>query len=57
MFGPGTLDEAHTRRSIYFTIKRSKLIPMMQLFDQPEPLVSVGDRPEHDDRPAGPGAS
>ncbi len=45
MFGPGTLDESHTRRSIYFTIKRSKLVPMMQLFDQPEPLVSVGDRP------------
>ncbi|HUE73019.1 MAG TPA: PSD1 and planctomycete cytochrome C domain-containing protein [Pirellulaceae bacterium] len=45
MFGPGTLDEAHKRRSIYFMVKRSKLVPMMQLFDQPEPLVSVGDRP------------
>ena len=45
LFGPGTLDEGHTRRSIYFTVKRSKLIPMMQLFDQPEPLVSVGGRP------------
>ena len=45
MFGPGTLDESHKRRSIYFTVKRSKLVPMMQLFDQPEPLVSVGDRP------------
>ncbi len=44
-FGPGTLDEGHTRRSIYFQIKRSKLVPMMQLFDQPEPLVSVGGRP------------
>ena len=44
-FGPGTLDEGHSRRSIYFTIKRSKLVPMMQLFDQPEPLVSVGGRP------------
>jgi mono/diheme cytochrome c family protein len=44
-FGPGTLDEGHTRRSIYFMIKRSKLVPMMQLFDQPEPLVSVGGRP------------
>ena len=28
-----------------FMIKRSKLVPMMQLFDQPEPLVSVGNRP------------
>ena len=44
-FGPGTLDEGHKRRSIYFMIKRSKLVPMMQLFDQPEPLVSVGGRP------------
>ena len=26
-------------------MKRSKLVPMMQLFDQPEPLVSVGSRP------------
>ncbi len=45
MFGPGSLDESHRRRSIYFMIKRSRLIPMMQLFDQPEPLVSVGNRP------------
>ncbi|MDX1945665.1 MAG: PSD1 and planctomycete cytochrome C domain-containing protein [Pirellulaceae bacterium] len=44
-FGPGTLDEGHKRRSLYFTMKRSKLIPLMQLFDQPEPLVSVGGRP------------
>jgi len=45
LYGPCTLDEGHIRRSIYFMIKRSKLVPMMQLFDQPEPLVSVGDRP------------
>ncbi len=45
MFGKGTLDEGMKRRSIYFFIKRSKLIPMMQLFDQPEPLVSQGNRP------------
>jgi mono/diheme cytochrome c family protein len=45
MFGPGTLDEGHKRRSIYFMVKRSKLVPMMQLFDQPEPLVSIGNRP------------
>ena len=44
-YGPGTLDPDHTRRSIYFMIKRSQLVPMMQLFDQPEPLVSVGRRP------------
>ena len=45
MFGPGSLDEKMTRRSIYFMIKRSRLIPMMQIFDSPEPLVSVGARP------------
>jgi hypothetical protein len=44
MFGPGSLEESHVRRSIYFTIKRSRLIPIMQLFDQPEPLVSIGQR-------------
>ena len=44
-FGPGTLNEGHKRRSIYFMIKRSKLIPMMQMFDSPEPLASVGERP------------
>ncbi|HYF00247.1 MAG TPA: PSD1 and planctomycete cytochrome C domain-containing protein [Planctomycetota bacterium] len=45
MYGPGTLDEDMTRRSLYFFVKRSRLIPMMQLFDAPEPLVSVGSRP------------
>ena len=45
MFGPGTLDENSKRRSIYFMIKRSKLIGTMQLFDAPEPLVSQGARP------------
>ena len=45
MFGPGTLDEASRRRSIYFTVKRSQLIPAMQVFDAPEPLVSQGTRP------------
>ena len=45
MFGKGTLDERMKRRSIYFMIKRSKLIPSMQIFDAPEPLVSAGDRP------------
>ncbi len=44
-FGPGTLDDGHKRRGIYFMVKRSRLVPMMQLFDSPEPLVSVGDRP------------
>ena len=44
MFGPGTLDESHQRRSIYFTIKRSKLNLMMVLFDGPDALQSQGER-------------
>jgi len=45
MFGKGTLDPSMKRRSIYFQIKRSKLIPTMQLFDSPEPLIGQGTRP------------
>ena len=44
MFGPGSLDESMRRRSVYFFIKRSELIPMMMLFDWPEHLVSIGQR-------------
>ncbi len=44
-YGPGTLDEASTRRSIYFTVKRSQMVGSMQVFDAPEPLVSQGTRP------------
>ncbi|MDB5390722.1 MAG: hypothetical protein JWM11_6368 [Planctomycetaceae bacterium] len=44
MFGPGTLDTASNRRSIYFTVKRSKLIPMLQVFDCPDALSGVGER-------------
>ena len=45
MYGPGTLDEASKRRSIYFTMKRSKLIPMLVIFDAPDGTVGVGERP------------
>jgi mono/diheme cytochrome c family protein len=45
MYGPGTLDEASKRRSIYFMVKRSKLIPMMVIFDAPDGTVGIGDRP------------
>lgn len=44
MFGPGTLDPQMKRRSVYFFIKRSQLIPMMMLFDWPEHLGSIGQR-------------
>lgn len=45
MLGSGTLDEGMLHRSIYFTVKRSQMISMMQVFDQPEPLSGVGERP------------
>lgn len=45
MYGSGVLDAADHRRSIYLTIKRSKMINAMQVFDAPEPLVSQGTRP------------
>ncbi|HWG45457.1 MAG TPA: PSD1 and planctomycete cytochrome C domain-containing protein [Gemmataceae bacterium] len=44
MFGPGTLDENSPRRSIYLTVKRSRLLPILQAFDAPEPIQSVGER-------------
>jgi hypothetical protein len=45
MYGPGTLSEESTRRSIYFTMKRSKLIPALVVFDAPDGTVGVGERP------------
>jgi hypothetical protein len=45
IFGPGTLDEASKRRSIYFTMKRSKLVPSLVIFDAPDGTVGVGERP------------
>jgi hypothetical protein len=45
MYGPGTLDEHQKRRSVYFTVKRSQLIPMMVLFDAPDALQGTAVRP------------
>src|SRR5207237_1122466 len=45
MFGPGTLDERSRRRSVYFTVKRSHLIPMLQVFDAPDALQGLAERP------------
>ena len=45
MYGPGTLDPAQRRRSIYFTVKRSRLIPSLVLFDAPDALQGIGRRP------------
>ncbi len=41
MFGPGTLDESMKRRSLYFTVKRSRLIPTLMIFDAPDALLSL----------------
>jgi len=45
MYGPGTLSEESPRRSVYFTMKRSKLIPSLVVFDAPDGTTGVGDRP------------
>ena len=44
MFGKGTLDEKSLRRSVYFTVKRGQLIPMLQLFDWPDAMQGIGTR-------------
>ena len=44
MFGPGSLDQTTPRRSVYLKVKRSQLIPILQLFDAPDSIQSIGDR-------------
>ncbi len=44
MFGPGSLNQADKRRSVYLKVKRSALIPILQLFDAPNALQSIGQR-------------
>ncbi|MDA1050989.1 MAG: PSD1 and planctomycete cytochrome C domain-containing protein [Planctomycetota bacterium] len=46
MFGKGTLDQSSTRRSMYFTVKRSELIPILQLFDAPDTMQAIATREE-----------
>jgi hypothetical protein len=43
MYGPSILDNV-PRRSVYLRVKRSELIPLMTMFDAPEPTQSVGER-------------
>lgn len=44
MFGSGSLEEAEGRRSVYLKVKRGNLIPLLQLFDAPDAIQSIGDR-------------
>ena len=44
MYGPGTLDPSMQRRSIYFQVKRSQLVPFLRVFDWPDTLTSLGVR-------------
>ena len=44
MYGKGTLEQNSPRRSIYLTVKRSNLIPILQLFDAPDSIQSIGHR-------------
>ena len=46
LFGPGRLDEGQRRRSLYFTVKRSQLMPSMTVFDAPDGTTPVADRPQ-----------
>lgn len=43
MFGPSVLDNTR-RRSIYLRVKRSEMLPIMTMFDAPEPTQSIGER-------------
>lgn len=43
MYGPSFMDDT-PRRSVYLRVKRSELIPLMTMFDAPEPTQSVGER-------------
>ena len=44
LLGRGSRDANHPRRSIYLTVKRSQLNPVLQLFDAPDALQTVGNR-------------
>jgi cytochrome c553 len=44
LFGPGTLDPNHKRRSIYFFVKRSQMPLSMVLFDAPDTLAGAEQR-------------
>ncbi|MBL8827772.1 MAG: PSD1 domain-containing protein [Planctomycetaceae bacterium] len=43
MYGASVLENT-ARRSVYLRVKRSELIPIMTMFDAPEPTQSIGER-------------
>lgn len=51
MFGKGTLNAQDPRRSVYLTVKRSKLIPFLQLFDAPDAIQGKAKRNETNSAP------
>lgn len=44
MYGPSEANAESGRRSVYLRVKRSELVPIMTMFDAPEPTQSIGDR-------------
>jgi hypothetical protein len=46
LLGPGLNEPDHHRRSIYFFVKRSRLVPMLMLFDAPDTLQDLSVRSE-----------
>ena len=51
MFGAGSLKLTDPRRSVYLTVKRSKLIPFLQLFDAPDAIEGKEMRNETNSAP------
>ncbi len=45
LYGPGEANEGMKRRSVYFRIQRSQMIPTLQVFDWPDSLTSAAARP------------
>ncbi|MDA0659543.1 MAG: PSD1 and planctomycete cytochrome C domain-containing protein [Planctomycetota bacterium] len=43
MYGASVLEDSQ-RRSVYLRVKRSELLPIMAIFDAPEPTQSIGKR-------------
>jgi hypothetical protein len=51
MYGKGSLSLTDPRRSVYLTVKRSKLLPFLQLFDAPAAIEGKAERNETNSAP------